>query len=175
MDGSLRTRATALAAEAQARRGELEERKATLLVEREDEVAKVREAYRERIETVEEEIKLADRLRRALDPEGTKRANATAAKPAEPDRRTPRWRPQPETILAVMAAMEDGAETVAQIMDSERVEVSRATVDSAVHFARDDGWVRLAGRSSAVGGPKTYRLTPQGIQHLRESMNGAHA
>jgi hypothetical protein len=73
LEPSLSDRVRELALDAEVEREALERRKAAALEEREAEVAKVRERYRVQLDAIEAELALADRLRRALDPEGAKR------------------------------------------------------------------------------------------------------
>lgn len=181
LEQSLSDRVRELALDAEVERETLERRKAEALEEREAEVAKVRERYRVTLDAIEAELALADRLRKALDPEGAKRdaaakrARTAAAKQAarKPGPPSQNWRPKPETFVAVLSAMDDDHETVNQIAEAPGVNVSTSTIKLVMDYSREVGHVRLAG-TVGRGGAKRYRLTPQGREYLESaSMNGA--
>lgn len=173
---TLTDKARELLEAAQGEREELQRRKADLLSEREADVARVREQYRVRLDAVEAELELADRLWRALDPEGFKAERESRAKrngrgpgrpPKEPTTTTNNWRPNDESLRVVLGAIVEGKDTVGQIAKIRDVS-SRATVDRAVNVLREDGLIRLAG----VGqyNAKKYRLTPEGHEWLTHRM-----
>lgn len=176
---SLTDKARELLADARVERGDLEQRKADLLAEREAKLAEVREEYKTRLDAMDADLALVDRLRRALDPEGVKAERAAAkAKPKREPASVPRsekWRPRPDNFAHVFRALAEGFETTNDIGDN--VPISRATVQVVLDHARNDGTVRLAGtvkRGNAQA--RAYRLTPAGHEQLaawNAAMNGA--
>lgn len=174
MEPSLSERARALVLEAEVEREALERRRQEVMSERETEVAEVRERYRAILDKIDDDLALAMRLRKALDPEGAKRTAAakTAAKTAERRRKTaPAWRPRPEVFAVVYESISSGHETVREIAEAPEVNVSEATVKIVLDYARDEGSVRLAGKK---GQARCYRLTPQGAEVAQNTMNGSH-
>lgn len=168
MERSLVERVRELAQEARQAVDDIEVRRLGLFDEREQEVARVRMQYAERLAAVEEEKAAAVRLARTLDPK------FKIDKKPRPGRRR-QWRPRPANFAHVLRALHDhdGAATVSDL--GAAVPMSDATVKVVIDHARRDGWVRLAGTEKRRSmDAKVYRLTPEGEEQLQVlTMNGA--
>lgn len=172
----LRERLSALLEESAEEIEALKGKRATLQAERDAEIAAIRERYTAQFTELNEELAAAERIRKAL--EGPKPKEAKPAPQRQP-RHAPKFRPGDDKLLAVLRAVANGLDTVADIDGG--VDFSRGSVENAVLALREDGSIRLSGERRVKGTnakARTYALTPAGEEAIRElvgRMNGATA
>lgn len=174
---TLSERVAELAAEATAERERLEEKRRRLIVVRDAAITRAREECARQTDEIKAELAAITRLEHALAPPKPKRRKSRDEAKGTPGAPSQKWRPKEDVMLAVLQAMTGGAETVNEIADA--VPYSSTTVKLALDWLREDGRVRLAGsrpkpaRGNGVG-PRVYRATPEGHEHLRiNTTNGA--
>lgn len=171
---TLRDRLAAMLDESAGEVTALESKRQALRSERDAEIAAIRERYAGRIADIETELETVQRVRRAL--EGPK---PKAPKEPPKPKRAIAFRPGNDKLLAVLRAIESGADQVPSIDDA--VSFSRGTVENSLIALRDDGWIRLSGERRVQGAnvkARTYALTPDGreaITELAGRLNGATA
>lgn len=182
---TLTERLRAMLGEAADERASAEQQRKELAAERDAKIDAIRSEYAGRIATLDESLSMLKRVERALMTPEEKRALEGEKPTAEPAREVmtetaKRFRPNDKMLREILAAIESGHETVADI--TPVVECSRGSVEAGIPHLRDDGLIRLAGTVKVRGGngsARAYRITPEGEQFLatnREPVtNGAHA
>lgn len=159
-------RAAALLEEGHARAAEIEQARQALMVERDEEVSKVKASFAERIGELDSYLATLRRLERALERDRPAKAKVTKPKAEEGRGRTANV--SKGTRAAVLNAMAEGAETVGDI--AQGIGMSRQTAFNAVDVLREEGVARLAGEGAKLA--KLYRLTPEGTKEAAALANG---
>lgn len=178
---SLSERLRAMLDEAGEEVASLDSRRHELAAERDAKIAAIRTEYAEKLDAIDAELSTVRRLERALETPEERRKYAHRKVPEETAVQTAtsrRFRPRDEILRSILAAIETGHETVAEM--AEVIEFSRGSIEAGIPHLRDDGFVRLAGTRKADGSnvpARTYKITPAGVEFLNANRtpNGAHA